>query len=115
MIILEQRKIKLLYLAKDYIEANIIKARLSEMEIHSYLFGNNLQIGIGGLPIDSTFSRIYVSENNFTAANEFIQEYKSNLLIKDTRTWTCPYCKESSPITITSCWNCGQDSIKTND
>ena len=112
---MEERKIKLLYLAKDYIEANIIKARLTEMDINSYLFGNDLQIGIGGLPIDSTFTRIYVSKSNFTAANEFIQRYKSNLLKKDTRTWTCPYCKELSPITITSCWNCGQDSIEANE
>ena len=112
---MEEWKIKQLYLAKDYIEANIIKSKLSEINIDSYLFGNNLQIGIGGLPIDSTFTRIYVSENNFDSANEFIQEYKRNLLQKDSKMWICLNCKELSPTTITTCWNCGQDSIIIND
>ena len=112
---MEERKIKQVYLAKDYLEANIIKSRLSEMNINSYLFGNDLQIGIGGLPIDSTFTRVYVSEDNFDAANEFIQEYKNNLLEKESNIWTCLHCRELSPATITVCWNCGNDSVIANE
>ena len=109
---MKAREIKQLYLAKIYIEANIIKSILSEINIDSYLFGNNLQIGIGGLPIDSTFTKIYVSKKNFISAKKIIKEYKKNLLKQDSEMWICINCQELSPATLTVCWNCCQDYRK---
>ena len=111
-VFMKAKGIKQLYLAKNYIEANIIKSILSDINIDSYLFGNNLQIGIGGLPIDSTFTKIFVSKKNYVSAKKFIKEYKKNLLKQDLGMKVCKNCQEISPITLTACWHCGQDSIK---
>ena len=102
-------KTKLLYLAQNTIEGNIIKAELSERNIPCYLSGSNLQVGIGELPVDAMFSKVYVNEEDFEAAKVYIEEYKANLEIDKSGTWTCSFCKEKSPNYITSCWNYSEE------
>ena len=58
-------KTKLLYLAQNTIESNIIKAELNERNISCYLAGSNLQIAIGELPVDAMYSKVYVNEADF--------------------------------------------------
>ena len=72
-------KTKLLYLAQNTIEGNIIKAELNERNISCYLAGSNLQIAIGALPVDAMFSKVYVDEADFKVAKEYIEHYKTNL------------------------------------
>ena len=55
---------KLLYLAKDEIEANLIKLQLSEFHINTSLRGINLHMGIGELPVDANFIKIFVLIRN---------------------------------------------------
>ena len=102
-------KTKLLYLAQNTIEGNIIKAELNERNISCYLGGSNLQIAIGELPVDTMYSKVYVYEADFDVAKEYIEEYKANLEIEKSGTWTCDSCKEISPNYITSCWNCSKE------
>ena len=102
-------KTKLLYLAQNTIEGNIIKAELNERNISCYLAGSNLQIAIGELPVDAMYSKVYVNEADFEVAKEYIEEYKANLEIDKSGTWTCGSCKEKSPNYITSCWKCSEE------
>ena len=102
-------KIKFLYLAQNTIEGNIIKAELSERNISCYLTGSNLQCGIGELPVEAMFSKVYINEEDFESAKVYIEEYKANLKQEKLGNWTCDYCKEISPNYITSCWNCGKE------
>ena len=102
-------KTKLFYLAQNTIEGNIIKAELRERKISCYLSGSNLQVGIGELPVDAMFSKVYVNEEDFESAKVYIEEYKSNLKQDKSGSWACSYCKEISPNYITSCWNCSKE------
>ena len=66
---------KLLYLANNTIEANIIKNQLSELNINAFLSGSNLEAGVGELPVDVMFTKVFVSKSDFDNANSFIEEY----------------------------------------
>ena len=65
---------KLLYIARDYIEADIIKDQLSDHNIECYLKGSNLQTIIGEVPIDSMFIKIFINEDDHVKADAFIKE-----------------------------------------
>ena len=106
---------KLLYLAQNTIEGNIIKAELSERNISCYLSGSNLQVGIGELPVEAMFSKVYVNEEDFDSAKLYIEEYKANLKQDKAGNWACDACKNISPNYITSCWNCSKEKdLKLN-
>ena len=100
---------KLLYLAQNNIEANIIKIQLSELNINAFLSGSNLELGVGELPVDVKFTKVFVCESDFTSANSFIQEYKQKLEEDNFGNWSCSECDEDTPISISVCWNCGKE------
>ena len=102
---------KFLYLAKDTIEAEIIKDKLQQKNIPSYILGNNLHIAIGELPLHNMYVKIFVSELYFDSALKFINEYKTIINKKNSGNWQCPTCGEVSPNTILVCWNCGFEKI----
>ncbi len=102
-------KTKLLYIAQNTIEGNIIKDELNERNIACYITGSSLQAGIGELPIDAMFSKVYVKEEDFESAKVFIKEYKVNQKLDKPGNWICDFCKENSPNYITSCWNCSKE------
>ena len=101
-------KLKFLYLAQNSIESNIIKDILSERNIESTIYGNNLQSILGGIAIDATFCKIYVSEDNYSKAKMIIEKYKENLNIDEIKLWVCDNCNEKCPISIHTCWNCNE-------
>ncbi len=98
---------KLLYLAKNGIEAAIIKDKLLQLGIESYFIGSNLHMAIGELPLEALYVKIFVDEDKFVAANNFIEEYKKLNIIDDNNFWQCENCNEKSPESIEECWSCG--------
>ena len=102
-----QIKMKLLYLAKNGIEAAIIKDKLLQLGIESYFIGSNLHMAIGELPLEALYVKIFVDEDKFVAANNFIEEYKKLNIIDDNNFWHCENCNEKSPESIKECWSCG--------
>ena len=97
---------KLLYLAKNGIEAEIIKDKLLQLGIESYFIGSNLHMAIGELPLEALYVKIFVDEDKFVAANNFIEEYKKLNIIDDNNFWQCENCNEKSPESIKECWSC---------
>ena len=101
---------KLLYLAKNQIEANLIKEQLSLCKISVLLSGMNLHMGIGELPVDANFVKIFVNERKYKIASEYIEKYKKDISIESNEYWECEKCNESVFITLTSCWNCMKEN-----
>ena len=98
---------KFLYLAKNNIEAEIIKDKLLQLEIDSYFLGSNLHMAIGELPLEALYVKIFVKESNYQEANQFIEEYKVSYNIDKEGIFLCGNCNEESPKSINICWNCG--------
>ena len=101
---------KLLYLAQNTIEANIIKYQLSELNIDVFLSGSNLEVGVGELPVETMFTKVFVGELDFNKANSFIMEYKQKLKDDNPGNWHCSKCNEETPNSISICWNCGNEN-----
>ena len=100
---------KFLYLAKNNIEAEIIKDKLMQLNINSYILGSNLHMAIGELPLESLHVKIFVDDNDYDIAYKFIIEYKNSFNFDDKGLWICPKCNEKSPNSINICWKCGFD------
>ena len=61
---------KFLYLAKNNIEAEIIKDKLLQLNIKSFFIGSNLHMAIGELPLDALYVKIFVDEDEYQDANK---------------------------------------------
>ena len=72
---------KLLYLAKNGIEAAIIKDKLLQLGIESYFIGSNLHMAIGELPLEALYVKIFVDEDKFVAANNLVGRKKTRFSI----------------------------------
>lgn len=102
---------KLLYLAKNNIEAAIIKDKLLQLGMGSYFLGSNLHMAIGELPLEALYVKIFVKERNYCKAKKFIEEYKKSYNNENEEIFLCSNCNEESPKSINICWNCGTESI----
>jgi hypothetical protein len=100
---------KFLYLAKNNIEAEIIKDKLLQLNIESFFIGSNLHMAIGELPLDALYIKIFVDEDEYQDANKFIEEYIQSFKIDSEEFWLCKKCNEESPKSINLCWKCGCD------
>ena len=69
---------KFLYLAESNIEAQLIKHKLQQQNIKSYISGGNLHIAIGELPTSELYVKMYVDNNDYEDALVFIKDYKKN-------------------------------------
>ena len=67
---------KFLYLAESNIEAQLIKHKLQQQNIKSYISGGNLHIAIGELPTSELYVKMYVDNNDYEDALVFIKDYK---------------------------------------
>ena len=68
---------KLIYKAKDIIEAHIISGLLDSNNIDSHVGGHYLQGGVGDLAA-SDFATISVADNDVEEAISIIKEYEKN-------------------------------------
>ena len=102
---------KFLYLAESNIEAQLIKHKLQQQNIKSYISGGNLHIAIGELPTSELYVKMYVDNNDYEDALVFIKDYKKKIEEQLNTKWSCSECNEASPYSISTCWNCGFDRL----
>jgi len=102
---------KFLYLAESNIEAQLIKHKLEQQNIKSYISGGNLHIAIGELPTIELYVKMYVDNNDYEDALVFIKDYKKKIEEQLNTNWSCSECNETSPYSISTCWNCGFERL----
>ena len=73
---------KLIYKAKDIIEAHIIAGLLKSNNIQAHVGGHYLQGGIGDLAA-MEFATINVADEDVTQAKQIISEYEGDINITD--------------------------------
>lgn len=73
---------KLIYKAKDIIEAHIIAGLLKSNNIQAHVGGHYLQGGIGDLAA-MEFATINVADEDVTQAKQIISEYEGDIDITD--------------------------------
>ena len=73
---------KLIYKAKDIIEAHIIAGLLKSNNIEAHVGGHYLQGGIGDLAA-MEFATINVADEDVTQAKQIISEYEGDINITD--------------------------------
>ena len=73
---------KLIYKAKDIIEAHIIAGLLKSNNIQAHVGGHYLQGGIGDLAA-MEFATINVADEDITQAKQIISEYEGDINITD--------------------------------
>ena len=103
---------KLLYLAKNNIEAEIIKDKLLQLNINSFFLDSNLHMAVGELPLEALYVKIFVEEKEYKDAKKFIEQYKIVLSKSEQdELWCCANCDAESPKSINVCWQCGSESL----
>lgn len=73
---------KLIYKAKDIIEAHIIAGLLKSNNIQAHVGGHYLQGGIGDLAA-MEFATINVADEDVTQAKQIISEYEGDINVTD--------------------------------
>lgn len=73
---------KLIYKAKDIIEAHIIAGLLKSNNIQAHVGGHYLQGGIGDLAA-MEFATINVADEDVTLAKQIISEYEGDINVTD--------------------------------
>ena len=73
---------KLIYKAKDIIEAHIIAGLLKSNNIQAHVGGHYLPVGIGDLAA-MEFATINVADEDVTQAKQIISEYEGDIDITD--------------------------------
>jgi len=99
---------KNIYSAANSTEAHLIQGLLERESIETTLSGENLSIGMGGLPTDVMQVIIQVNEDKFAEATLIISNYEQTLKkpAKDGKSWHCEECSSVNPETFEICWSC---------
>ena len=99
---------KKIYSAANSTEAHLIRGLFEQRSIRSILFGEDLTIAAGGLPIDVYQIDILVDEKMYTEALEIISAYEEILRkpVQNGESWECEECNNVNPYTFEICWNC---------
>tara|TARA_B110001454_G_C12664917_1_gene411137 strand:- start:857 stop:1186 length:330 start_codon:yes stop_codon:yes gene_type:complete len=102
-----QMDYEIVYKAENSYEAHFIKGLLKKHLIESKLLGENLSIGVGGLPVDVLQVDILVSKDQIKKTKKIISDYENNLSLDESKKkWKCPSCKNINPSSFEICWNC---------
>ncbi|MEE2858272.1 MAG: DUF2007 domain-containing protein [Candidatus Neomarinimicrobiota bacterium] len=102
---------KHLYFAANSTEAHLIKGLLESDGISTILFGEDLSIGVGELPVDVLQVGIKVDKKKHVKALEIISNYEKNNEINDKKhIWTCTNCNSINPKNFEICWSCQTES-----
>ncbi|MBC8310891.1 MAG: DUF2007 domain-containing protein [Candidatus Marinimicrobia bacterium] len=98
---------EIIYKAADSHEAHFIQGILKKYSIESKLIGENLSIGVGGLPVDVLQVDILVPNDQIKKSEIIISNYENNLSLDESKeNWECTSCKEINPPSFEICWNC---------
>ena len=99
---------KHLYYAANSTEAHLIKGLLESDGISTLLFGEDLSIGVGELPVDVLQVKIKVDKKKYAKALKIISNYekKNNEINNKKNIWTCTNCNCINPKNFEICWSC---------
>ena len=99
---------KKIYSAGNATEAHLIQGLLERESIETNLTGEDLSIGIGGLPTQVVQVEILVDEEKYAEALEIISNYDEILRqpAKDGESWECESCSKVNPDSFEICWSC---------
>ena len=88
-----------LYNAANTTEAYFIKGILENNGINTILFGEDLSIGVGELPVDVLQVEIKVDKKKYTEAVNIISDYekKNNGYVNKNNNWKCVKCNSFNP------------------
>ena len=97
---------KKLYSASNLPDAHLIRNMLEEAGIHSHVFNENAQGGVGQLPVADAYPQVWIAnERDLDVARKLVDSFEHMPDVAGTL--RCPQCAEESPSTFQLCWNCG--------
>jgi len=86
-------------------EAHILRGLLEQAGIHSRVFNEHAQSGVGQLPVQDAWPELWVEEDDVARASEVLEAFQRTPPASGTR--ACAACGEDSPANFQICWNCG--------
>lgn len=101
---------KKLHVAKQAVEAHLIKGFLEANGVDAEVRGAMLTSGLGELPGD--VCTVWVLEDGqYERANQLVIAFLNGSLAIEHRhrNWACAGCGEPQEGQFTSCWNCGAE------
>jgi len=100
---------KQVYLAKDLVEAQMLKDFLSDQKIEVIVKGEFLMGAVGEIPADTSPSVWVVDEKYFDQARELVQLFGNQSIepVSDS-VWKCLQCDELIEPQFSECWKCGK-------
>jgi hypothetical protein len=91
------------YLAESLIEGQLLIDHLEAMGIPANLFHQNMQGGLGELPV--TYPEVWIKRDmDLEKADRVVHSFINRP--DPVNTWVCNHCGESSPDNFEICWLC---------
>jgi hypothetical protein len=111
---------KLIYTARDEMEAHFLQALLEQEGITSVIQGEALEGAWGNLPITpNAMPGVWVNDDDLARAKPIADEYQQREIKSHSApesgdaatgvTWKCPKCGEEVEDQFDECWNCGAE------
>jgi hypothetical protein len=96
-----------LYLARDRIEAQLLKDHLERHRIRTVVLGDYLAGAAGELPADISPSLWLIDDSDLGPARSLLASFLAPpSLPRDTSPWVCPTCGVPVEPDFDLCWNC---------
>ena len=105
--IIEPRAMKRLITCTDTARAGLLKGLLTEIGIDCEIRGESLSMASGMIPFIECLPQLWVGEDQFSRAKEFLEEWQSKEG-EQQASWICKGCGEENEGQFSSCWNCGE-------
>ena len=95
---------KILYVANDIIEAQLLNLVLRTEGLSSFVKNASLQSGIGELPFVETWPEVWINDLcEWDTALGILVDFEQAVGKKD---WVCSNCNEINPGSFQICWSC---------
>ncbi len=98
---------KKVYEAADVPDAQIIKDVLVTHGFQAQVFGADLQMALGELPIAVLAPSVWVADSDYAAAMKVLDENRKQRSKWQNKSWTCSSCREKIEGQFSKCWKCG--------
>ncbi len=97
---------KEIYIARDPLNANVVKGLLEEQGIPATVQGEFVYSlhGTAGVMYPSVW---VLSDDDFDRAEEIVRDFEARVGQRKTDTWQCRQCGEILEEQFTECWRCG--------
>jgi len=102
---------KQVYIAKDPLDAHLVKGIMEQYGIPCEIRGEELWSARGQLPLTpDTLPAIWISDDGqYEEATQLVAAYEDGTLTASAGEdpWKCPGCGEEIDAQFTDCWQCG--------